>query len=585
MSGKTRTVFLTGSHVRWASMALLLSVATATLPLGGCAPLSPSLGTNTVCGVFQSWQGGPTAPGITDARNAAFWAAQHEGAQSEHCVDLYFLAARLSCHDAAFAAGDSAVEARNTYRESLAGLIRTAQQFGRFHPIQGIRVQEGDAASTVSIGYRGFTWGPSDFTRLVVADRFVRTKLETQHYREGMGVPLIVVREREAPERFYSPRSYFAATANLKRSEPGAGECEPGWTLELSDPFVVNGTCFEGRTVRLAADYSAPSRYALAREKRTYLVNFVWPDVESAEPKLILLEPYQRGKIPVVFVHGLLSDPLTWVDLYDTIRVDPELQDRYQFWAFQYPTGDAFLRSAADLRRELGAVVARVDPEGADPALSQMVLVGHSMGGLVSQLQITWPEDRLWRSFANRPLESLQGPPQVRDRLQELFFFDPSPHIRRVVYIGTPHNGSTMATRSIGRLGSYLVRIPGADEKEYAAFLAANPGVIHRFASRRIPTSVDMLEPDNPILRGLASLPVAEGVATHSIIGTGGCRLCCERSDGVVPVSSARTAGVESELFVDAKHEDLHRHPETVREVLRILRRHLECQNGQRFAW
>ena len=581
MSGKTRTVSLTGSHGRWASMTLLLSVAMATLPFAGCAPLSPSFTGSTVCETFHSWQGLHTTASITDARDAAFWAAQHEQARSEHCVDLYFLAARLSCHDAAHAAaGDSAAEARTTYRESLAGLIRTAQQFGRFDPIQGIRVREGGDVSTLPISYHGFTWEPRDFTRLVIADRFVRTQLKTQHYCEGMGVPLIVVRERETPERFHTSRSHFAATANLKPGELGAGKCEPGWTVELSDPFVVYFTRLEGQPVRLAADYSAPSRYALAREKRTYLVNFLWPNIETAEPKLILLEPYQPGKIPVVFVHGLLSDPLTWVDLYDTIRVDPELQDRYQFWAFRYPTGDAFLRSAADLRRELDAVVTRIDPEGADSALSQMVLVGHSMGGLISQLQITRSEDRLWRSFANRPLESLQGPSQVRARLQELFFFDPSPHIRRVVYIGTPHNGSTMATRSIGRLGSYLVRIPGADEKQYAAFLAANPGVIHRFASRRIPTSVDMLEPNNPILRGLACLPVAEGVATHSIIGTGGWLFGCERSDGVVPVSSARTAGVESELFVDAKHEDLHRHPETIREVLRILHVHLQCQGA-----
>jgi pimeloyl-ACP methyl ester carboxylesterase len=329
--------------------------------------------------------------------------------------------------------------------------------------------------------------------------------------------------------------------------------------------------------VQLAADYSAPTRYGIGREKRTYLQGFLRPGGATDEAELILLEPYQPGKIPLVFIHGLLSDPMTWAELYETIKVDPELRDRYQFWAFQYPTGAAFLRSAAILRRELAAVIAYADPDGADPALSQMVLVSHSMGGLLAKLQITSSEDRVWRSFANRPMERLQLTPRMHARLQELFYFEPSPHIRRVVFIGTPHNGSNLANRMIGRIGSYLVRIPDEDKREYDVFLAANPGVVHEFAAKRIPTSVDMLEPDNPILRAMACLPKSPCVVTHSIVGTGGCSLFCEPSDGVVPVASARIAGVESELFVDAEHEVLHRDPETIHEVVRILRRHLLC--------
>jgi hypothetical protein len=281
---------------------------------------------------------------IADARGAAFWASQHERAGSEQAVELYFAAAKMSyCEGAVGLPGDSAAELQAVYRKSLAGLIRTAQQFGRYDPVQGIRVQGSGEATVVPISYHGFNWGPRDFSRLVVADRFVRTELEANFYSEGVGLPLIVIREKETPERFHSARSHFAATANLKRNREASADSTLAWTLELADPFSVDCVDFNAQPVRLAADYSAPVRYTVGREKRTYLQDFLRPGVSTGEAKLILLEPYQPGKIPIVFIHGLLSDPMTWADLFETIHVDPELRDRYQFWAFRYATGEAFL--------------------------------------------------------------------------------------------------------------------------------------------------------------------------------------------------------------------------------------------------
>ena len=578
MTGRTIRLFVVSPFSRWRCAPLVFGLAAIVL-LTGCVPVSQQLGDCRLCNVVARCRPDWSEAGIDDAREAAFWASQHEKAGAERSVDLYFLAVKLAYRDGAFISqGGSPGQTGGVYHESVAGLIRTAQQFCRYDPLQGIRVYEDGRPRTVPISYHGFEWRPSDFNRLVVADRFVRTELKEQYYCDGVGVPLIVVREKEA--RFLANRSHFAATANLKRSQQDACDCEAAWTLELANPLTVDCTDFSGRPVRVAGDLSAATRYVIGREKPTYLRDFLRPGVSTAEPKLMMFEPYQRGKIPVLFIHGLLSEPMTWAELFETIKADRELRDRYQFWAFQYPTGAAFLRSAAILRSELASLMASVDPEATDPALSQMVLIGHSMGGLVAQLQITSSGDQLWRSFANRPLESLRLTPEMYAQFQELFYFEPSPHIRRVVYIGTPHRGSAMANRLIGRMGAALVREPEEQRRQYDAFLAANPGVVDKFATRRIPTSIDMLEPNNPILNAMDHLPTAPCVATHSIIGIGGCSLCREPSDGVVPVSSARMPGVESELYVDEDHEDLHRDPDTIREVLRILRRHLQCVDG-----
>jgi hypothetical protein len=82
-----------------------------------------------------------------------------------------------------------------------------------------------------------------------------------------------------------------------------------------------------------------------------------------------------------------------------------------------------------------------------------------------------------------------------------------------------------------------------------------------------------MLNPESPILAGLARLPVNCSTRLHSIIGTGGSNPFGEAGDGVVSVSSARHYG-DSELYVPAKHEKLHHHPASIAEVARILRLH-----------
>ena len=94
-----------------------------------------------------------------------------------------------------------------------------------------------------------------------------------------------------------------------------------------------------------------------------------------------------------------------------------------------------------DLRAHAAQVlVARdaSDPNHSDPSLDQMVLVGHSMGGLVARMQITESWDIPWRHFASQPIESIRAPPQERARLRRLFFFEPSASVTRVVLIGTP---------------------------------------------------------------------------------------------------------------------------------------------------
>ena len=202
----------------------------------------------------------------------------------------------------------------------------------------------------------------------------------------------------------------------------------------------------------------APSR-ATARPRRTTADADIAGLLRYEPTGLSLLRPYRRGRVPVVFVHGLWSGPWSWAPMVEALEADPDIRDRYQFWTFGYSTGDPILYSAWLLRRDLDEARRRFDPDGTDAAFDRTVVVGHSMGGLLAKMMVQDSGSRLWRLVSDRPFEELAGDPEDRDLFRRALFFQPRPEVRRVVFIATPHRGSRVDRGRLERLGARLVRI------------------------------------------------------------------------------------------------------------------------------
>ena len=292
-------------------------------------------------------------------------------------------------------------------------------------------------------------------------------------------------------------------------------------------------------------------------------------------PPLVSTTPYRPGLIPVVFVHGTASSIVRWMEMYNRLLADPEIRSRFQFWFFQYDSGNPIALSALNLREALVAAVARLDPEGTDPALRRMVLIGHSQGGLLVKMQAISSGNRIWNAGSRKPLDEMQLSDQTRDLLRRALFVEPLPEVSRTVFICTPHRGSFVAGRKIiANLTRRLLTLP-FQLTGLATDLVRNQDALASGVSPIVPSAVDNMSPQNNFIRALQEIPVAPSITVNSIIAVEGDGPVEQGDDGVVKYSSAHIEPVESELVVQPSSHSTQGNPRTIEEVRRILRLHV----------
>jgi pimeloyl-ACP methyl ester carboxylesterase len=345
----------------------------------------------------------------------------------------------------------------------------------------------------------------------------------------------------------------------------------------------------EGQEVPLENDRSAFLAHALDRAEvwDFSIRGFFSSDNAARDNKLILVQPYKSGRVPVVFVHGTASSPGYWADLFNSLWGDPALRDGAQFWFFKYATGNPLAYSAADLRDALDEAVRTLDPDGNDPALRDMVVIGHSQGGLLAKMmvvdgEIGWLEKAMGQSLADMEFSETQTK-LIRRGLE----FEPMPWVRRVVFVSTPHHGSFLAGKWYSEVIGGLVSLP-KDILDIGRNVAKREKPLPKGMRSAIPTSVDNMSPENPFLLNLLASPIAPGVATHSIISIGDAdprdaEALAKADDGVVECASQRLDGVDSEVLVPSGHS-CQSHPATIHEVRRILLLHVRAAE-ERARW
>jgi len=470
------------------------------------------------------------------------------------------------------------------YNTALEQCLRYAQNRGLFHPDRGLTLTIDGQLVELAITSDGFRWKAQDFQRFEFVSDYKVTGLTNRHRRYGLGVPLIAIRRggqsAAEVEQFYINGLSFPVTAVL-RCDPHAerpGGLPTAIRLELYDPLDTDHWNPDQRPVPLQSDITTPLAYFLESTELDQLDTFglLRPDRVKPVSGLYMLQPYAPGKIPVLMIHGFWSTPATWMDVVNDLRSRPEIRDRFQFWFYLYPTGEPFWETAADVRRDIQVALNVLSPEHTDPALNKMVVVGHSMGGLVGRLLTLSSGDTFWGAVSDTPIELINATDETRTQLERTYYFEPAASVRRVVMIGSPHRGSSLANNMTQWLARNLIYLPRKTLETTQLLLLRNPRM-SRNAKLMVPkTSVDGLAPDSPILQAMQRLTAHGRVRFHSVIGSRTRGRLEETDDGIVSYVSAHRDDIDSELVVRSDHSRLHRHPKTIRELRRILLQHLE---------
>lgn len=515
------------------------------------------------------------------------------------------------------------------YNESLEDLLRLLCAENRLRPGQTYTIQTANQKFVIRAEMRG-AWKEDEFDHYeFVSDYDIKT-LNNRHTTYGLGVPLIAVRKPRGeghPEEEYYPEGLsYAVTALLRCStEPSRGGRGTGihsgtarsgnshsiqqvshtnefgaadetavCVLEFFDPLRANQIQLANDWVPLETDLTTPLAYFLDsdeyRKRDRATEGLLDPDDAQQKRGLYMLEPYDPNRIPVLMVHGLWSSPLTWMDMFNDLRSFPEIRERYQFWFYLYPSGQPFWISATQLRGDLFAMRQTFDPAGQDRAVDHTVLVGHSMGGLVSRMQTIDSGDDFWNLVSDKPKEKLRGPPQDINKLVSALEFRPNQSVGRVITIGTPHRGSNLANTTTRWLAGKVIKLPRMAVSTSTRLTRANPGFFRDTRLLTEANAVDSLAPDSPIFPVMLRAQRSPNVKYHNIVGVledppllAGRH---HRGDGVVEYNSATMEDTESELVVDATHTKLHMTGKAIFEVRRILLEHLEeVDSEDRLAW
>jgi pimeloyl-ACP methyl ester carboxylesterase len=257
-----------------------------------------------------------------------------------------------------------------------------------------------------------------------------------------------------------------------------------------------------------------------------------------------------------------------WRPTIDAIQSDPELRGKFQFWFFSYPTGDPIVLSALRLRESLAQAYQLY------PRTKGMILIGHSMGGLLSRLQSTDSKRVLWDGVFRNDADQLYATLPPDSIVKKALIFDANPRVKRIVFICVPHRGSYLATSWVGVIGVSLIRLPKAIISRAESILLSP--LLKDIGYKRLPTGINGLSPRSPLLRPLDTLPI--NAPYYSIIGDRGRGDSPNSSDGVVPYWSSHLADAQSELIVPGPHGS-YALPQTIAELKRILRLDLETAN------
>lgn len=412
-------------------------------------------------------------------------------------------------------------------------------------------------------------------TRVISCYRFSARGFYVYSYSPGIGVPLIVNCDNPfpTPKPFKTiPGRSFHATCFLRMGDAENGIVQT--RLELYNTLNTDTVKVENKNVPLSLDFTTPLAYEL---RKPPIIDgfFTMFDADILDTYgLFALAPLQKNKIPLVFVHGLMSNPRTWAQMVNILLDDPDIRHNYQMWLFTYSTGNPVLYSAYLLRKSLQEAKADFNTPEAMANFNQMFIVSHSMGGLLSKTTIQNTGSQLKDKFLPAAvLAKKKLTPEEQQFVMNVLVFEQLDFVKGVVFMATPHKGADMATWVITRWASSWISLPSY-LKLHVSELRKRINPDEDIESMHIDTGLDNLAPENKMLNALSEVPFSTTVPYYTVCGNEKAAGVPGGTDGIVPYWSSHLNSAQSELIVESGHS-VQDNAAAIEEVRKILLLHL----------
>jgi pimeloyl-ACP methyl ester carboxylesterase len=564
---------------------LLLLVVFVLGSLVGCSPQSqrPGKPLSPVQGSTSTQQKSDTA----SARELLSAQQSEKRAESEPRADV---AARawLNCAAAAYRALDAQEASFDLKASELSNRctgkvidFALASEPQRWQP--GVtRIGDID----VRIEFRDVSPSLSGPLQLVRADAIpMGSRVGARFAEPGFGLSLVAHTPRCSdrpicrlypPEGIYRPvTAWIESTGPSSQGQAGAGE--NSIHLVLTDPVVHPSIAIGNHTYPLSIDTSALYAQLIDESPlhRLGVEGLVGGREIGRREGLYLLQDYDPGKTPIIMIHGLGSSPLIWARLTNRILASADLRARYQVWHVVYQTNTPVLLNRWIIQHLLDTAWASLDPKGNDPSRKGLVLIGHSMGGMISRMLCEYSTDAIWQAAFTVPPEALHGNASDLAALRQIFSFQPYPGVSKAIFLATPHAGSPLSDHFLGHLALLLVRANTPELKALQRIAMANPDGVRKdvlggYRGEEL-TSISTLRAEEPVTHAEQSLVPAAGIDYYTIAGSlPGLQ---EPGDGIVPLKSAIIPGAKATFIVDSGHQ-VQDNEEAIADILGILRDH-----------
>lgn len=409
------------------------------------------------------------------------------------------------------------------------------------------------------------------------AEFVVVTKADPIHKNDFILDPISFYQNQTNPN--IHPARYLSVTAAAQPLNPESSiedvlNGKAIFEIELFNPYTQKYVDIHQQKYILTANYSVPFAYWLAENKlgSTGYLTLLDKTERLRMPHVYMLEPYQPNKKVIVLIHGLASSPETWVNLTNNILRDKALRENFQVWQVFYSTNMPIVESCYQIHALLKQAFAQVQPNSR--SASDAVLIGHSMGGVISRLLISEHDisEQVIPLLNYEQYTRLQQYPVIKERFQ----FHSDLPIGRAIFIAAPHRGSELSDRWYMELVKKMVKLPITFFNQVDIQLNGSSST-----KGMVQSGPDDLSPKSRFMALTSNIMPVSTVPYHSIIGNHRqTNDIHDMSDGIVPYSSSHLEQAVSEKIIKGNHS-VHEEAETLLELRRILRLHLEQTQAQ----